>query len=259
MDPYLEVPEQWEEFHHVLMTECMYFLSDCLPSSYQAKIIERVELISRDDAAAEQYVPDVSVMRQRPVRPDSTSNSMMGGGGTAVAIAPVTIPSIDLVEVREAYIEVMRMPDYKLITSIELLSPWNKYGEGIGEYRHKRRSLVAHGVHVIEVDLLRRGRRTELARPLPAGHYYAFVFRADRRPDVNVYAWDIRQPLPSISVPLAPPDADVQLDLAAIVANAYEHGRYRRKLRYSLPPPEPLSKADAAWVAEVARTAVATA
>lgn len=46
MDPYLEDPSVWEEFHHVFMTECMYFLSDRLPSAYVAKIGERVELVS---------------------------------------------------------------------------------------------------------------------------------------------------------------------------------------------------------------------
>lgn len=119
-------------------------------------------------------------------------------------------------------------------------------------------SMVNHGVHVVEIDLLRRGRRTELAKPLPAGHYYAFVFRADRQPDVNVYAWDMRQALPRIAIPLAAPDPDVELDLAAVVANAYARSRYDRKLRYSLPPPEPVSAVDGAWIADVtARAGIA--
>ena len=83
--------------------------------------------------------------------------------------------------------------------------------------------------------------------------YYAFVFRADRRPDVDVFAWDLRHPLPSISIPLKGPDPDVALDLAAVVDNAYERGRYTRKLRYSVPPPGPLSPDGAAWAADLAR------
>jgi hypothetical protein len=154
-------------------------------------------------------------------------------------------------EVREGYIKIVRMPDQKLVTSIELLSPWNKFGEGIGEYRHKPRSLVNQGVHVVELDLLRRGRRTELAEPLPAGHYYAFVFRADRRPDVSVYAWDMRRALPEIPIPLAAPDPDIRLALAAVVENAYQRGHYHRKVRYAGLPPEPLSREDATWIADV--------
>jgi Protein of unknown function (DUF4058) len=257
MDPYLEDPTVWEEFHHVFITECMYFLSDRLPNSYLAKINERVELVSRSDAAAAQYVPDVAMMRERPPRQRQESEPTRPAGGVAVATAPVTIPSVESLEVREGYIEIQRLPDYELVTSIELLSPWNKYGEGLGEYRHKRRSLVSRGVHVVEIDLLRRGRRTELARPLPAGHYYAFAFRADRRPDVDVYAWDLRHPLPTVSVPLQAPDPDVSLELRGVVNSAFDRGRYARKLRYSSAPPEPLSAEDSAWVSEIVRSVAA--
>jgi hypothetical protein len=129
--------------------------------------------------------------------------------------------------------------------------PWNKFGEGLGKYRHKRRTLVHDGVHVVELDLLRRGRRTELSKPLPSGHYHAFVFRADKRPDVNVYAWDMRHPLPVISIPLVAPDPDVHLDLATVAASAYDRRRYDRKLRYSRPPPQPLTPEELAWIDSV--------
>jgi hypothetical protein len=257
MDPYLEDPAVWEEFHHVFITECMYFLSDRLPNSYIAKINERVELVSRSDAAAAQYLPDVAMLHERPVHQRQASEPTARAGVVAVAIAPVTIPSVESLEVREGYIEILRLPDYELITSIELLSPWNKYGEGLGEYRHKRRSLVSRGVHVVEIDLLRRGRRTELAQPLPPGHYYAFAFRADRRPDVDVYAWGLRHPLPAISVPLQAPDPDVSLELKDVVNSAYDRGRYARKLRYNGAPPEPLSPEDSAWASEIVRSVAA--
>jgi hypothetical protein len=216
MDPYLEDPTVWDEFHHIFITEWMYFLSDRLPDAYIAKIGERVELVSRDDEAAVQYVPDVAVARASG-GPGKTTAATDERGGAAVALAPVIIPSADALEVKEAYVEILRLPNMKLVTSIELLSPWNKFGEGIGEYRRKRRPLIRQGVHVVEIDLLRRGRRTELAQPLPIGDYYAFVFRGDRRPNVDVYAWNIRQPLPQIPIPLTAPDADVMLDLAALV------------------------------------------
>lgn len=121
----------------------------------------------------------------------------------------------------------------------------------VGEYRHNRRSLVKAGVHVVEIDLLRRGKRTELARPLPTGDYYSFVFRADRRPDVDVYAWGIRQPLPVVGIPLLAPDRDVPLELATVVNTAYDRGRYERKLRHETLLAEPLATADAAWASEV--------
>jgi hypothetical protein len=259
MDPYLEDPAFWEGFHHVLITECMYNLLDRLPAGYLADIGERVELISQSDPAAQQYLPDVAVTQRHHGDPIMASGQEVqeGGGAAAVAIAPVTIPSLDSIEVREGYVEILRLPARKLVTSIEFLSPWNKFGEGLGEYRHKRRSLVREGIHVVEIDLLRRGRRTELAAPLPSGHYCAFVFRADHRPDVNVYAWDLRHPLPAIPVPLQTPDLDVMLDLSAVVNTAYARGQYRRKLSYDAPPPDPLAPADAAWASALAREALA--
>lgn len=257
MDPYLEDSAYWEGFHHVFITECMYALSERLPDGYLANVGERVELVSRNDEAAAQYVPDIVTMRDRRQGNQPESRSSQEGGGIALATAPVTIPAVESLEVREGHIEVVRLPEYELVTSIELLSPWNKFGEGVGEYRHKRRSLVSRGVHVVEIDLLRRGRRTELAQPLPPGHYYAFAFRADRRPDVDVYAWGLRHPLPGISVPLLAPDPDVSLELKDVVNSAYDRGRYARKLRYTGAPPEPLSPEDSAWASEIVRSVAA--
>ena len=251
MDPYLEDPAVWEGFHTAFIVECMYLLSETLPRNYVANIHERVRLISITDEAAREYVPDVSLARlsRAQRRPQSD------GAGTAVAAAPVVLPAVDSVEVRDGYIEIVRFPEQELVTSLELLSPSNKFGEGIGEYRGKRASLVRTGVHVVEIDLLVRGRRTELARPLPSGSYFAFVFRADRRPDVDVYPWGVRDPLPVLRVPLRSPDPDVPLELATVVNNAYDRGHYARKLRYGGAVPAPLESGDAAWAAEVAKEA----
>lgn len=244
MDPYLEDPAVWEEFHHVLITECMYLLADRLPPPYIAKIQERVQSISIGDAAAAMYVPDVAVAR------DGWDAAPESGGAGSIAAAmtePVVIPALETIEAREGYIQILRMPDHALVTSIEVLSPWNKSGGGIGDYRQKRRALIAGGVHVVEVDLLRRGTRTELRRPLPVGDYYAMVFRADRWPDVQVYAWGVRDRVPELAIPLRSPDPDARLDLSAILGTAYERGRYARKLRYHRPAVPPLSPEDARW------------
>jgi hypothetical protein len=87
--------------------------------------------------------------------------------------------------------------------------------------------------------LLLAGRRPPMAAPLPPGDYYAFVARAGRRPDCDVYAWSIRRALPAIPIPLRPPDPDVLLDLAAVYATAHENGRNARRLDYAAPWPSP--------------------
>jgi len=254
MDPYLEDPSVWEEFHYLFNAECMYLLADRLPEHYVARVQERVELISVSDEAAKRYVPDVAVARDR--RPNQGGGNFAGGQAGSGLAEPVTIPAAESIEVREGYVEILRLPEYQLVTSVELLSPWNKYGEGIGEYRHKRRALVNSGVHVVEVDLLRRGTRTELASPLPLGDYYTLVFRSDRRPDVDVWAWNVRAPLPSVSIPLKKPDDQIWLELRAVVNAVYDHGRFTRKVRYDRPPVPPLSPEDSAWAADLLKTIV---
>jgi hypothetical protein len=108
-------------------------------------------------------------------------------------------------------------------------------------------------VNLVEIDLLLGGERLPARDPLPAGDFYAFVSRRERRPESEVYAWSIRRAIPRIPIPLKSPDPDVLLDLAAAFATTYEQGRYDRTLRYELPMLETRSAADREWAAETAR------
>lgn len=81
-------------------------------------------------------------------------------------------------------------------------------------------------MHLIEVDLIRAGPRLKLNRPLPAGDYFAFLSRADRRPECDVYAWTVRDALPALPIPLRTPDGDIPVDLAAAFRMTYDRGRY---------------------------------
>jgi hypothetical protein len=253
MDPYLEDPAFWEGFHDVLITECMYQVEKGLPDGYISNVKERAEVINVDDPAAKDYVPDIGVAREVPRRPKPGG---MGGGGTALAveIEPVTIPSVDSIEIREAYIEVLRVPGYELVTVLELMSPWNKHGAGVGIHQGKRASLVRDGVHFVELDVLRGGKRTHLSKPLPPGDYYVNVFRGDRKPDVDVFTWKLRDKLPTVPIPLRAPDKDVPLNLGEALRTAYERGRYDRKLRYERPLDPPLAGADADWAQSLSKS-----
>jgi hypothetical protein len=74
------------------------------------------------------------------------------------------------------------------------------------------------------------------------------VSRADDRPNCQVYSWLVRDPLPTIPIPLMVPDADVHIDLEKVFQATYERGRYGRSLRYGQPPSAPLSQDDARWL-----------
>lgn len=64
------------------------------------------------------------------------------------------------------WVEIRDAKRRTLVTAIELLSPFNKRGQGRLEYLQKRDALLASPVHLIEIDLLREGRRPPMRRKL---------------------------------------------------------------------------------------------
>jgi hypothetical protein len=92
-----------------------------------------------------------------------------------------------------------------------------------------------------------------MGRPL-RGIYHALVSRADRRPISDVFSWSIRDPLPTIPVPLMAPDADISLDLATVFNTVYQRGRYERSIDYSSPLELPLGLKNRTWAEKRART-----
>src|SRR5262249_49282480 len=138
-------------------------------------------------------------------------------------------------------------PDRSLVAVLELLSPTNKSGEGFQEYRAKRKADLQQKVHLVELDLLVGGTRLPLLRPLPAGDYFVYLSRADNRPYCPVYSWKMRQPLPTIPIPLRTPDADMLIDLGKVFQATYERGRYARSLAYGEPLPASFSEQNSQW------------
>src|SRR3712207_9488773 len=68
--------------------------------------------------------------------------------------------------------------------------------------------------------------------------FRSLVARAEARPDCQVYAWGLADPLQRLPVPLRPPDADVWIDLAAVFTTAYDRARFGRRLNYAAPCPK---------------------
>ena len=156
-------------------------------------------------------------------------------------------------ETHERHIEILHRPDRTLVAVLELLSPTNKEEPGRTLYLAKRNALVYHPIHLVELDLLLKGKRLPLEEELPLGDYYALVSRSNRRPKCDVYAWTLRHALPAIPIPLLAPDPDVWFDLGALFRTTYERGRYHRSVDYSAAAPVKLSEAAQVWVAEHAR------
>ena len=246
MDPYLEDPAYWRDVHNRFINAWCEAIADELPDSYDAFLDESVNLVHMSDEWCKEVYPDVAVMRKRKVGHAKSKKS-----GTLV-LEPVTMPIQYLDEYRQAYIEIRKRPDRKLIAILELLSPTNKHGDGYKEYCGKRDAILRQKVHLVELDLLLAGKHPPFLKSLPEGDYFTFVSRANKRPNCDVYAWGLRQPLPTIPVPLKAPDKDVWIDLGEVLRITYERGRYAKSLDYSKPPVAPLSKADARWTRTLA-------
>ena len=154
---------------------------------------------------------------------------------------------------RESYLVIRLQETMEVVTVLETLSPSNKRpgGDGRREYLQKRETLLQSQAHLIELDLLRGGQRLPTATPLPPGDYYALVSRRPRGPRAAVYAWTLRDRLPTIPVPLKEGDADVPLDLQAAFATVYDRARYDLSVRYAAELQPPLSADDALWVREL--------
>lgn len=267
MDPYLEGPGYWPAVHHAMAIEIRNALNRELPASYYADVEMRPELgIVADDGEEEPnkvIVPDV-VLLKRP-RPD-------GGGGVAVAGSKsravskwVEFDALPREPSRHFYLEIREAKrGHKLITLIEILSPSNKRnGPDRIAYEAKQRQVLESDVNLIEIDLLRAGRRVfgspalERAFSLlsPTPDYAVLVSPAWNRNGPHLgyiaYPWTIREPLPCIGVPLRVEEPFVALDLQDAFRLAYDGGPYRRgAVDYGQPPEAPLQGEDAAWALE---------
>ena len=73
--------------------------------------------------------------------------------------------------------------------------------------------------------------------------------RFTRRPHTEVWPIQLRDKLPTVPVPLLPPDPDVPLALQPALEACFELVGYQRLLDYDQPPPSPsLSQEDSEWV-----------
>ncbi len=243
MDPYLEDPAFWADFHHTFINYWREAIAAVLPEPYAARVDETVQFVQMSEEVIKLLYPDVAVTRARKrVRRTPRQESR-----TAV-LEPTVIPHQLVQQVRQGRIEILHRPERSLVAVLEMLSPTNKTGEGFAEFCAKRQAILQRKVHLLELDLLLGGQQLPLARPLPAGDYYLFLSRADRRPDCEVYAWSLRQALPVIPIPLKAPDGDVEVDLQAVFRQVYERGGYGPLIRYGRPPLASVADRDRRWV-----------
>jgi hypothetical protein len=241
MDPYLE-GYLWPDFHHDFASQIRRELAPLLPPHYVARIEVTIILDTMPDSEIGIIYPDVEVLTNKLKEPAPVLSKAQESALTA----PLTIP-IGEFEARIATIEVRDAANNDLVTNIEILSPVNKREPNLDKYRQKRANLRQAGVHLIEIDLIRRGQRPFQHPRIPDVPYLITLTRAS---DSKAELWPLtlQQPLPTIPVPLRHPDPDVPLNLAEAFKTVYEIAFYHRSIDYNDDPPPPkLPTADLEW------------
>ncbi|MCY2988823.1 MAG: DUF4058 family protein [Planctomycetota bacterium] len=246
MNPYLEQEDVWEDFHGRFIPLAAEWIGAQIEPAYIVKM--GVNVYIREPPYEQRVLlgrPDVMVADRQPARP--------AAGGSATIEAPAyarIIPAVDIC--REPYLEICDRQSRQVVTALELLRPTNKRpGPDREQYLHKRRQFFQARVNLVELDLLRGGPRLPL-EDLPACDYYALVARPEEHPRAAVWPIRLRDALPTIPIPLRPPDDDARLDLQAVLQRVYDAAGYRHYVYEGSPKP-PLPKADQAWAAELAR------
>jgi hypothetical protein len=242
MDPFLEQPAIWAGVHHRLITTLSDMLTERVWPAYFVQIEERVYVIAPEHPDRRMIVPDVFVVRGAPTAAPAPMVE-------AITAPTLVAPLLDL-EVRAWYIEIHDTRSREVITTIEVLSPFNKASgtQGREDFLRKRGRVMGSRASWLEIDLLRAGERP--IEVVGKSDYYALLKRGDITDHFEVWYSDLRDPLPTIAVPLRPPDADVPLNLQTALETIYVRGGYAAAVDYDAPIPVPLlTPPDAAWAA----------
>jgi len=240
----------WGDVHQRFALYSSDALQGQLPEGLTARIEARVfveELGERRRSIA----PDVQIAEWGPGNGQSQSE---GGAGVAVAESRVFIFEDE--EITEGFIEIRETNGGKLVTVIEFLSPANKAGgNGTDKYLEKQTEVMQSGTSLVEIDLIRGGKRILAMSGMPIPHEWrndglALVRKGWDGLQFELFRFPLRRPLGHLPIPLRRHEFPIYLDLQAIHDECYRKGRYDR-LDYSERPEPPLSADDEAWANEI--------
>lgn len=134
MNPYLEHPAIWPDFHLTLIVALRAEINARLPKGFLASTDRHVR-IERKSGRKRLREPDLSIVREPRKRPGAAQAATLERQQT------VTLP------IREAkgqpYLKVLDAQDRRVATVLKLLGPSNKSGEDHLEYLAKREEYFA--------------------------------------------------------------------------------------------------------------------
>jgi hypothetical protein len=226
-------------------------INDRLPADLLARVEETVSVDAGDGDSRWLY-PDVQVVEEPAAASYAAPASMIGAAEPRL----VNIPA----EPRtQRHLEIVDpSTGNRVVTAIEVLSPTNKTTQsGRRLYQEKQRDYIQGRVNLVEIDLIRAG---ELILAVPESvlpdncraTYLICVRRVDHPHRAELYPVSLREPLPTIRIPLRSHDTDILLHLQPLIDHCYQAGRYD-KIDYRQPLRPPLDEEDQRWVEALLR------
>jgi hypothetical protein len=244
MDPYLE-GYLWSDVHNALASK----IRALLVPQVRPKYAVRLELYVVNDTSPASEIgilyPDVEILQvrqQHDTLPREPSSNLL------TTPVKITLPVIQPIEVRIPTVEIRDTSNNQLVSCIEIISFVNKREPGINQYRNKRQLLYNANVHLLEIDLLRRGTRPFNHPRLPDAPYLITLTRA-LSGVVDIWPVKLQESLPTVPIPLRAGDRDAVLELQTALNAIYAEAAYDLTIDYTqFPPPPIFSQSDLEWM-----------
>lgn len=239
MNPYLEHPAVWPDFHDSFIYRMRSLLTPLVRPKYYVRMQEQVYLHELPE-------PEAKLVGRPDLTLTTSTQKPASERSVGMLESPARITLLEqLDEIRSNSLEIIDRASDRVVTAIELLSPSNKqHGADRQQYLNKRRSLLKSGVNFVEIDLLRGGPRT--IPTAPECDYLMIVARSPELPEAGIWPLKLTDRLPILPIPLASSDADTTLDLKAALDAVYDESGYVDYIYRAAPEP-PLTPSEATW------------
>ncbi len=254
MNPFMEHSDFWTTVHFLMIGAMPHRLAAQVRSGFLVHVDSHVwihELVDDEEGRGsgkrllgrgEAFISKVGA---------STEADFVSSEAATAVLTParrILIPTVDIE--RQHYLEIRDKRSREIVTILELLSPANKNsGPDRVQYLNKRAEILASPAHLVEIDLLRCGHPMP-DRERPSSTYGVMVSRYEERPAAEFWPIGLRQPLPTIPVPLRPGSSYAVLDLQELLHQVYDGGTYAQEI-YEQEADPPLDSADLEWAKRV--------
>lgn len=234
INPYLEQPEYWSDFHNQFITALARKLIPQLLPKYRV-VTDKWFYKVTDSTKIVIGRPDVTVQKSRDIL--TQTSTTVTASKPSVQQIKVAVPLRE--EIQQSYIEVKDVATQEVVTAIEVLSPANRKGEGRQKYEAKRQQILESKTHFIEIDLLRDGEPLPVLETNHQSHYRLLVTRSNTRPIADLYLFNLGDRIPSFQLPLLSEDTEPIVELQVLLNELYDQLGYDYFINYQNKPPLP--------------------